>query len=310
MLTCQRGRFGLICIILLCFATHLNSQNKKSAVPSFKADVNTVYIKIAVTDPMNRYVAGLERDQFRIYEDNIEQTILYFSDRSGPVSLGYVCDTSSSMGFHKNIKLSKRWFKGLLTANNVNPEDEYFLITFNNSTKLVEDYTSENTQVENDIAIQKTGGSTALFDALYMALNKAKEGKNERKAIILISDGEENHSIRRMADIRRLAEESNVQVYSIGLLGPEQYGVELLESIADFTGGRVFVNDPREPAIDLEYIVNLIHSELRNQYLLSYSPTNSAKDGKWRQITVKLDAPSNNPGLSIRARKGYYAPKY
>jgi Ca-activated chloride channel family protein len=138
-----------------------------------------------------------------------------------------------------------------------------------------------------------------------MGLDHIKRGKNEKKALILITDGEDNSSRYRTSEVREFCRESGVQIYAIGLPGPEGYGGGILRQLTKDTGGRVFFPDGFS---GLDYFVDLIHTELRNQYLLGYAPTNRARDGKWRQVTVKLDAPRGFPKLSVRAKKGYFAP--
>jgi Ca-activated chloride channel homolog len=300
-------RLSLFSALLVCFVLYLNAQDQKPQVPLFKVEVNTVYMKVAVTDPFNRYVTGLQKEDFRIYEDNVQQTVSHFSQESAPVSVGILFDISGSMGFGRNDRIGKHWLKEFLQSHFLeprNPDDEFFLITFNKTVNLVE--ALESTDIQNDIALQKSGGWTALFDAVYRGIDHVKQGKNEKKALILITDGEENSSRYRMSDIRDLCVESDVQIYSVGLLGPEGYGSPVLKTIASLTGGRSFF---RSNVIQYDYF-DLINAELRNQYLLGYIPTNTVRDGKWRKIRVKLDAPRGFPKLAIRTKSGYFAPKY
>ncbi len=298
----NQGRLWLVMAILFGAVTCLSGQEKKSQIPLFRVNVDTVYVKVAVTDPLHRYVTDLEKEYFTIYEDKVQQTVTHFSQQSAPISVGFIFDVSNSMGFHRNIRISKQWFTRILKTRN--PADEYFLITFNQTVNLVESFTNESAELQNDIAIVKAGGWTALYDAIYRGLDKVKEGKNERKALIVISDGEENSSRYRHNEVLESFKESDVPIYAIGFAGPVGGGNYILKSLTEYTGGRIFFGG------DLEYYINLIHAELRNQYLLGYVPTNKARDGKWRQILVKLDAPPGFPKLKIVARKGYYASKF
>jgi Ca-activated chloride channel homolog len=287
------------------------AQNK---VPTFRVDVSTVYLNISVADPFNRYVTGLQKTDFKVYEDGKEQTISYFGQQSVPVSLGYIYDISGSMGFSGNMKLGRNYFRRLLSIKNALPADECFLITFNDKINLAQNFEYESTEVVDDI-VQKPGGWTALYDALYRGISKVKEGKNERKALIVISDGEENSSAYKWKEVREFAEEANVIIYSVALFGPggDPGGISSpaernspLKQIAALTGGRVFF-----PALnDFSRIVEIIHSELRSQYLIGYAPTNKAPDGKWRKLKVDLEIPPGYPKLSVRTRSGYHAPKY
>jgi Ca-activated chloride channel homolog len=299
----RRTYVWLTFAVLVCPTSFLPGQNNNSKVPLFRADVVTVFTKVAVTDPLNRYVTGLETEHFRIYEDNIEQKITHFSQESAPLSVGLIFDISGSMGHRRNIRIAKRDFLPFLESRN--PDDEYFLVTFNKTVRLVEAFTEDSANVQNGIAVQKSGGTTALYDAVYMALDQIKKGKNEKKALILITDGEDNSSRYKESEIKEFCKESGVQIYAIGLAGPEGYGSGLLQQLVSVTGGRVFFPDG---ASDLGYYIDLIHTELRTQYLVGYVPSNTAHDGKWRQIAIRLDAPQGFPKLSIRAKRGYYAP--
>jgi Ca-activated chloride channel homolog len=299
----RRTCIWLNVFVLVCPLSFLSGQNNEPKIPLFRADVVTVFVKVAVTDPLNRYVTGLEKEHFRIYEDNIEQRITHFSQESAPISVGLIFDISGSMGHRRNIRIAKKDFLPFLESRI--PDDEYFLVTFNRTVRLVEAFTEDSGNVQNGIALQKSGGTTALYDAVYMALDQIKKGKNEKRALILITDGEDNSSRYKVSEVKEFSKESGVQIYAIGLAGPEGYGGGLLQQLVSVTGGRVFFPDGSS---GLDYYIDLIHTELRTQYLLGYVPSNSEHDGKWRQIAIKLEAPQGFPKLSIRAKKGYYAP--
>jgi len=297
-------RLQLIAFSLLCFVPYLNGQDKNSGVPTFKVYVTTVFVKVSVADPLNRYVTGLEKQYFSVYEDNVKQSISHFSQQSAPVSVGIIFDISGSMAIKLNIEKAKIQIFEFLKQGN--PGDEYFLITFNEKVDLVQAFRDETAALQNHIFIQQAGGATALYDAVYRGLDEVKKGKNEKKALILITDGEDNTSRYRPAEIQEFCRESNVQIYSIGLLGPEGYGESLIKDLSDVTGGRAFFPSNLD---EVDYFIGLVHTELRNQYLLGYTPTNISHNGKWRRIRVKLDKPRGFPKLSVRAREGYYARK-
>ncbi len=263
-----------------------------------------VFIKVSVADPLNRYVTGLEKEHFKVYEDKVEQVITHFSQQSAPISVGFVFDVSGSMKANNNIKKAKAAIARFFQSDN--PEDEFFLITFNHNTKLVQPFTSHGSAIQNEAAMQKPGGRTALYDAVYMGLEEVKRGKNEKKALILITDGEDNSSRYSLSEVREFAKESDVQIYGIGEEGKLGYGRFEIQNIVNLTGGRSFFPNNFN---ELDYYIDLIHAELRNQYVLGYAPTNKAHDGKWRRIRVKLDAPKGLPKLVVHAREGYYAPK-
>jgi Ca-activated chloride channel homolog len=295
----------LILAVLLCFGLELAGQSKKSLpIPTFRVGVETVFIKVSVTDPLNRYVTGLEKEHFKVYEDKIEQELTHFSQLSAPISAGLIFDVSSSMGDNNNIKKAKNAILRFLKEGN--PEDEYFLVTFNQNAKLVQKFTGNPGTLESEAAFQKPGGSTAVYDAVYMGLDEIKRAKNEKKALILITDGEDNSSRYSPNEVREFAKESDVQIYAIGEQGNLGYGRSEIQKIVNITGGRAFF--PLS-FYELDYYIDLIHAELRNQYVLGYMPFNKTHDGKWRQIRIKLDAPQGLPKLVIKAKEGYYAPK-
>jgi len=171
---------------------------------------------------------------------------------------------------------------------------------------LVTDFTHESGAIASQISLKQPSGRTAVYDAVYMGLQKIKQATNERKALILITDGEDNSSRYAPAEVKELAREMNVPIYGIGEQGALGYGRYDIEDIVAMTGGRAFFPTSFN---DLDYYIDLIHAELRNQYVLGYVPSNKAHDGKWRKIQVKLEAPEGLPKLIVRAREGYYASK-
>jgi Ca-activated chloride channel family protein len=296
---------GLLLIAVLLTPIVLTAQLKKQPTPPiFKVDVETVFVKVSVTDPLNRYVTGLEKEHFKAYEDNVEQAITHFSQQSAPISAGIIFDVSASMKDNNNIRKAKNAISRFLESGS--PEDENFLITFNNKTRLAQDFTDQTTSLQNEAAFQKPGGTTALYDAVYMGLDKIKEGKREKKALIIITDGEDNSSRYSAGEIREFAKELDVQVYAIGEEGTLGSGRYEIQNIVNLTGGRAFFPNNFS---ELDYYIDLIHAELRSQYVLGYNPTNKAHDGKWRRIKVKLDAPQGLPKLIVKAKEGYNAPK-
>jgi Ca-activated chloride channel homolog len=293
-------------LILICAGAFLHGQQppKKSQAPIFRVGVETVFLKVSVSDPLNRYVTGLEKESFKVYEDKVEQTIDHFTQESAPVSVGIIFDVSGSMKDNNNIQKAKNAIVRFLESGN--PDDEYALITFNERTSLVQSFTRQSSTVRSEIALKQAGGRTALYDAVYMGLDQIKGGKNEKKALILITDGEDNSSRYSISEVREFAKESDVQIYAVGEQGLLGYGRSLIQGIVSLTGGRAFFPSTFN---ELDYYIDLIHAELRNQYVLGYSPTNKVHDGKWRKIQVKLDPPEGLPKLSVHAKEGYYAPK-
>lgn len=305
MSTRNRVFTGLFAALLMTSITSLHAQDRnKNQRPIFRVGVETVFLKVAVTDSLSRYVTGLGKEHFRVFEDKIEQSISYFGQHSAPISVGIILDVSNSMKDNNNLKKAKNALTRFLESENA--EDESFLVTFNDRTVLAQSFTRNEGSIQNKAAFQKPGGSTALYDAVYMGLDQVKRGKNDKKALIVITDGEDNSSRYSPKEVREFAKEADVQIYGIGVQGKIGYGNEELKNIVSITGGRAFFPTSFN---DLDYYIDLIHTELRNQYLLGYEPTSKLHDGKWRKITVKLDAPEGFPKLAIHAREGYYAPK-
>lgn len=282
------------------------------AKANIRIDTNVVQIPVTVTDQLNRFVTGLEKENFRVFEDKAEQTVSYFSSEDAPISIGIVFDTSGSMGqkLEKSRQAVAEFFK---TAN---PEDEFFLVEFNDRPELVNGFTGMSEEIQNKLTFTQSKGRTALLDAVYLALNTMKKHKesNPRKALLIISDGGDNSSRYTESEIKNLVREADVQIYAIGIFEPlssrgrtaeELSGPGLLSEIAEQTGGRHF---PVENLNDLPDIAAKIGIELRNQYVLGYTPTNSARDGKYRRVHVKLVQPRGLPALRASWRLGYYAP--
>jgi Ca-activated chloride channel family protein len=291
----------MILTVLLCFVSYLLGQDETSSTPVFRVRVDTIFLKVAVTDSSNRFVTGLKATDFRVYEDNILQTISTFNQESGPVSIGFIMDVSYSMRY--SLSSAKGWFEQMVEKGRLHPDDEYFLIVFNEEVRLVRSFSDEIEELENVVALQQPGGDTALVDAIYWGMYRCKnEGKNEKKALIVFTDGDDNNSRYSKYEVRRFAMESGVQVY---ILPMYHYGGPFLKDLALFTGGRAEWFGFRSN----QDLIDRIHAELRNQYVLGYAPTNTARDGKWREIKVKLDTPPDFPKLAVNTKSGYYAPE-
>ncbi|HET9741498.1 MAG TPA: VWA domain-containing protein [Terriglobales bacterium] len=279
----------------------------KTATPPIKVDVNLVLVPVTVTDPMNRLVTGLEKDNFALSEGSQSQQIRTFSSQDAPISLGVIFDMSGSMSnkIDKSKEAVVEFFK---TAN---PQDEFFLIGFSERPELLSDFTNSIEDIQSRLVFANAKGRTALLDAIYMGIKKMKESHYQRKALLIVSDGGDNRSRYTDSEIKSIVKEADVQIYSIGLFDAsaatpeERYGPYLLTEISDVTGGRMFrVDDPSE----LADVATKIGVELRNQYVLGYRPTNAARNGKWRKIKVKLVPPKGLPPLTVHAKTGYYAP--
>ncbi len=272
--------------------------------PIFRVGVDTVFVKVAVTDPLNRYVVGLEKGNFKVFEGKVEQDISLFAQQAAPISVGILFDVSGSMKSNNNINSARSAITRFMQSSN--PEDEFFLITFNQGVKMAKDFTSDPSAIENGIAFKQPGGRTAVYDAVYRGLEEIRKAKNEKKALILITDGEDNSSRYTPQEVKEFARESDVQIYGIGEQGTLGYGRSEIQNLVAMTGGRAFFPNSFN---ELDYYIDLVHAELRNQYVLGYVPTNKTHDGKWRRIQVRLDAPQGLPRLLVHAKEGYYAPR-
>jgi Ca-activated chloride channel family protein len=277
---------------------------------NIRVDTTLVQIPVTVTDPLNRFVTGLEVENFRVFEDKQEQKIVQFSNEDAPLAIGIVFDCSGSMGnkLEKSREAVAQFFK---TAN---PEDEFFLVEFNDSPNLAATFTKNTQEIQNRLTFTQSKGKTALLDGIYMSMNEMKKAKNPRKAILVISDGGDNNSRYTEGEIKNRIKEADVQVYAIGIYEPvssrgrtaeELSGPGLLTELAEQTGGRQF---PVENLNELPDIATKIGIELRNQYVLFYSPSNAERDGKYRRVSVKLVQPKGLPPLRPFWRTGYYAP--
>ena len=283
------------------FTLAVQAQGQDEA-PRFSIKVPTVVVRVSVTDPLDRYVVGLESRHFQVFEDRIEQPISIFSNDVDAISVGIILDTSRSMG--DNMLSARTSVNRFLKQGS--PQDEYLLIGFNNRTMVLQDFTTDSRNVMNEAAFAAPGGETALFDALYLGLEKIKESSNRKKALIVITDGENNASRYTFREVKEFAKESDVQIYIIGERGEQGFGRPIISEIVSLTGGRAFFPHNFK---QLDYYIDLIHTELRHQYVLGYIPLNQDFDGEWREIRVELNPPEGMPRLSIRAREGYYSPQ-
>ena len=276
-------------------------------VRPLKVDVDLVLVPVTITDPLNRLVTGLEKENFQLYEGNSAQQIRTFSSEDAPVSLGVIFDSSGSMS-SKMDRAKEAVIEFFKTAN---PQDEFFMITFSDEPEEVSDFTSSVDEIQNKLVFAVPRRRTALLDAIYLGIKKMREAKYPKKALLIISDGGDNHSRYTENEIKSLVKEADVMIYAIGIYDryasavEERLGPQLLSDITELTGGRAFTIDNPN---DLGDVATKIGVELRNQYVLGYRPSKVVRDGKWRKIKVKLLPPKGLPPLKVYARTGYYAP--
>jgi len=272
---------------------------------NIRVDTTLVLVPVSVNDPLSRPVSGLEKENFRVYEDTVEQEIVQFAMDDEPVAVGLVFDTSGSMG--AKLTLSRMAATQFFRISN--PEDEFCLVEFDNSPRLRVPLTHDTGLIENELVFSRSHGSTALLDAVYLALHEMKHSKKNKKALLLITDGGDNHSRYSQKEVTNLVRESDVLIYSIGVFGggssPEEAGGPgLLRSISEQTGGRLF----EASAAELPDMAKKIGIELRNRYIIGYSPKNQVRDGKYHKIVVKVIPPRGLPKLTSHWRLGYNAP--
>ncbi|HTS63016.1 MAG TPA: VWA domain-containing protein [Candidatus Acidoferrales bacterium] len=275
------------------------------ASANIRVDTTLILVPVTVNDPLNRPVSGLERENFRVYEDSVEQQITQFAMDDEPVAVGLVFDTSGSMG----AKLVRSRMAASQFFRISNPEDEFFLVEFDDAPHLRTSLTHDTGTIENQLTFSRSHGSTALLDAIYLALHEMKNSKKNKKALLLITDGGDNHSRYSEREVTNLVRESDVLIYSIGVFGggnsPEEAGGPgLLRHISEQTGGRLF----EAVASELPDVAKKIGIELRNRYILAYSPKNQQRDGKYHRILVKVVPPRGLPKLQAHWRLGYNAP--
>lgn len=280
-----------------------------AAQPPFRIRISstTVLIPVTVTDGSHRCVTGLGREDFRLFEDKVPREISYFAGADSPISVGLVFDSSSSMG--SKLGRSRQAVAAFLRT--LTPEDEVFLVQFSDHARLAADLTGRPEEIQNRLLSVQPKGRTALVDAVYLAAEEAKRVRNSRKALLILSDGGENTSRYRERQLRRLLRETDAPVYAINVADPlsrersieELTGPGLLAEMAEQTGGRYVAVDNLN---DLPRIAATVGAELRSQYILGYTPTNRAADGKYRRVRVELAETGPGRKLRVSWRHGYY----
>jgi len=264
-----------------------------------------VNVTISVTDPYGRFVTGLGKDYFEVYDNKVKQEIAHFTDEDAPISLGIVYDVSGSMKerISRSLRALRRFIE---TSHN---DDDFFLIAFNDRAKLIQDFTTSGDSVLGHLMFANPHGSTALYDAAYIAVEKVQQGRHSKRALLIISDGQDNNSRYTYKELLNIVKEADVQIYAIGITDPANdslagYGRSVLEEITRMTGGRAFFpNDYNEP--ELVEICTRIALELRHQYSVGFYPTDVASEAKWHKIQVKVNPPRGLGRLSLSYREGY-----
>jgi Ca-activated chloride channel family protein len=317
---CIRGLALAVCALIACAAfSQTQGPVKPPKLPpepiikpgqGIKVDVDMTLVNLTVTDPLDRLVTGLEKEHFRVFEDNVEQEVLTLSSEDVPVSIGLVFDMSGSM----SDKVEKAREAAVQFMRTANPLDQFFLVSFNDRAELTSGFTSSVDELQNRMMFTASRGRTALLDAIYLGLSQMRGAHNGKRALLLISDGGDNHSRYNENDIKSYLKEADCQLYAIGIFDPidvrsrtpeELEGPSLLSEMTEMTGGRVF---PVGNLGELPDIAAKIGMELRNQYVLGYKSANPQHNGAWRKIKIKLRPPKGLPPLRAYGKTGYYAP--
>lgn len=274
--------------------------------PTIRSKVDLVLVPVTVTDPANRLVTGLDKENFEVFEGKDRQELRNFSSEDAPISLGVIFDMSGSMA----SKIERAREAVIQFFKTANPQDEFFLITFADRPEEISDFTQSIDDLQGKLVFTVPKGRTALLDAIYLGVSKMREAKYPKKSLLIISDGGDNHSRYTEGEIKSLVKEADVMIYSIGIYDhyfqteEERLGPQLLGDISELSGGRAFTIDNPN---DLADVATKIGIELRNQYVLGYRPKNPGHDGKWHKIKVKLVPPKGLPPLHVYAKTGYYA---
>lgn len=271
--------------------------------------VNTdlITLNVTLTDTYGRFVTGLSKEAFTVLDDKEPQEITFFSDEDAPVSLGVIFDVSGSMGKDKIMKAREALKHFIETSHD---GDEYFLIGFNQRSQVLLDRTRDSNALLTKLTYVQTKGQTALYDACYLGVEKVTRGTHPKRALLIISDGQDNSSRYTFSELRRILKETDVLIYAIGITDSgnpnslDMVGQSILEELAGVTGGHAFFPDT---AAEMNEIFERIAIELRHQYSIGYKPKNFVNNGKWHKVKVKVQPPRGLPKLYVRTKDGYFA---
>jgi Ca-activated chloride channel homolog len=312
MITLRQVPLVLVILALLAWPISLSSQEPGEQMPTtlFKAGVEMVSLNVTVTDPAGRYVTDLTRDEMAVYEDGVKQDLEFFSRTNFPVSLAFLIDTSSSM----EEKLLTAQEAAIGFARRLRPEDQAEVVDFDSRVEVLQGFTNSIPSLERAIRRTAAGGSTSLYNALYVSLkelrktqvNPAQEVR--RQAVILLSDGEDTSSLVSFDEVLELARRSETTIYCIGLMSPDANPSRgfreanfALRQFSQQTGGRAFF--PTDIKV-LASTYGQIFEELSSQYTVGYTSKNPRQDGAWRRVVVRV----SRPNVTARTKEGYYGP--
>ncbi len=298
--------------VLAVWAGHAQSGD----TPRFSAQVEQVVVYASVYDRDSRLVSGLSKDDFEVFEDRVEQDVTSFVQTEIPSTIGIVLDTSGSM--RNKMRIVEEALDLFLDLSN--PQNELFFVRFDHQVELVENFTYDAEDIRDAIANVVIKGGTALWDALYLSVEKAQEGNEPKRVVILFTDGEDKDSYYRNEEVIEKIRESETQIFVVGFLDEESSGgrgffglfksrrqqvEDELRTVAEVTGGQAYFPETIE---ELSSVFEQIAHELKHQYRLAYISSNPDRDGEWRRIDVQIRN-ARERGLRVRAKTGYYAPK-
>ena len=310
-MTCLRVARAILALLVIAPLAGLGLSEAQE--PKIRVEVDLVALYLTVTDNRGAPLPGLKKENFRVWEDEIEQKIEHFSTDDAPYTIGLVLDRSGSMA----EVIDDVFQAAFHTFQASKPEDEAFVIVFNDRIQLVQDFTSDRKTLQRALRKVRAGGRTALYDAVHTALSHIRKGRHRKKALLVVTDGADNSSETTYRELLDFAKESSVVIYVVGFFGdmmrfgsllPESPSAEKLTRLAEATGGRAYfpktMEQCKQACLDTA-------SELRHQYTLGYYPRNKEKDRTWRKIRVEaVGLPTNRAGdLRVRTKEGYYAPK-
>ncbi len=270
---------------------------------AFALSTELISLTVTVTDTKGRHVSGLSKNAFTVFDDQVEQEISFFSNTDTPASIGFVFDVSGSMRDEKIARAREAIKRFVRTSH---PQDEYSLICFNQNSHLLLDQTQDVDAVLNRLIDIQPKGSTALYDAVLAGIKHVSQGAHPKRALIVISDGEDNHSRISFDRLKRNLKESDVLVYTIliGPLKPLSNAGVMMDMMASITGGNGYFPSSTDK---MDEAFEQIALELRHHYSIGYTPSNFTADGKWRRLKVRVEPPQGVRKLVVRARDGYFA---
>jgi len=294
-------RLSGILLLTAVAVTSVRGQTPFGDPEILRVDLDLVLVPVSVRDTQGRLLTELGAADFRLWEDRVEQEIEYFARESTPASIGIVLDTSNSM--NSTVDMARRSVRAFLDAGHV--EDEYFLIEFSDQPQLREDFTFDISRLNRNVTSSAPDGKTALYDAVYRAISKAQDGQHARKALLIITDGEDNNSRYSRGNLENYVRESGIQIYVLGI--GSSFGKGVLRDLAGLTGGTAVFADSDD---NLEDIARSLAREITNQYVLGYVSTNDDRNGSWREIQVRVEGHGSRPAATAQTRRGYYARSY